>query len=444
VLTRRQFLASGGAAAVATLAPGRLIAALERQKAAAPATPSDWPGIKAQFDLNPEHLQFSSFYLASHPRPVRRAIEDFRRALDADPYLVVEHGLFESEVDNVQLRLAETVAGYLGGRPDEIAFATNTTTGLALVYHGLQLSAADEVLTTEHDHYSHHESIRLAALRSGATWRKIPLFEQPEQCSVSEVLERIRRAMTDRTRVLGVTWVHSSSGVRLPIRDIAALLADLNARRDEADHVLLVVDGVHGLGAVDETVATMGCDFFCAGTHKWMFAPRGTGIVWAKADRWARLRPVVPSFSSLEAFEAWMNGTPLTSPNTASRVTPGGFQAYEHQWAMGEAFRFHEQIGRARVAGRIRALNDRCKAGLAKVPGLRLHTPRDAALSAGLVCFEIAGMNEGEVVRRLMERRIVASTSPYRTSYARLAPSLVNDEHEVDQVVQAVREVARS
>jgi selenocysteine lyase/cysteine desulfurase len=46
---------------------------------------------------------------------------------------------------------------------------------------------------------------------------------------------------------------------------------------------LLVVDGVHGIGAVDETIAEMGCDFFCAGTHKWMFAPRGTGILWARA-----------------------------------------------------------------------------------------------------------------------------------------------------------------
>src|SRR5262249_49375438 len=150
-----------------------------------------------------------------------------------------------------------------------------------------------------------HESIRLSTERNGASWRRIRLFDDSAAATVDGIVGRIREAISPATRVVGVTWVHSQTGVRLPIRQIAAALAEVNKTRDDGDHVLLVVDGVHGLGCVDENVAGMGADFFCAGAHKWMFAPRGTGLVWARADRWALLRPVIPSFSEFEPYIAW-------------------------------------------------------------------------------------------------------------------------------------------
>jgi selenocysteine lyase/cysteine desulfurase len=188
----------------------------------------------------------------------------------------------------------------------------------------------------------------------------------------------------------------------------------------------------------------MGCDFFCAGAHKWMFAPRGTGIVWAKAASWARLKPLIPSFSDLELYEAWKDGRPPRGPNNANRVSPGGFLAYEHQWAMGAAFRMHQQIGRARIAARIRELNSRCKDGLAAIRGVKLHTPRDPGLSAGICCFEVQGLSPDAVVRELLARRIVASTSPYKVSYARLSASIFNTPEEVDRAVSAVRSLTTS
>jgi selenocysteine lyase/cysteine desulfurase len=95
------------------------------------------------------------------------------------------------------------------------------------------------------------------------------------------------------------------------------------------------------------------------------------------------------------------------------------------------------------VAGRIRELNDRCKRALAAIPGVRVITPMDPALAAGIVCFEVHGMDAGEVAKRLVARHIVAGPSPYLPSYARFAPSLVNNEADVDSAVGAVREIAR-
>src|SRR4029077_274639 len=154
---------------------------------------------------------------------------------------------------------------------------------------------------------------------------------------------RLKRAIGPRTRVVALTWVHSCSGVRLPVRRLTQVVADANRSRDDHERMLVVLDAVHGFGNQEETLAQLGCDFFAAGTHKWIFAPRGTGIVWARAESWASLRPTIPTFSDQTMFEAWMeqNAPPVTR---AGSVSPGGFKAYEHQWAMAEAFAFHQQI----------------------------------------------------------------------------------------------------
>jgi isopenicillin-N epimerase len=433
-LTRRQFLAVPAVLGAATLLPGSLVAALAQETPALPDL-SGWDRVRAQFSLDPGWMHFASFFIASHPAPVRDAIEAWRRAMDRDPFRVIEHGMFEGDAHNIPLQVRGAIARYLGGRAEEVALTRSTTESLALVYHGLPLKAGDEVLATTHDHYSHHESIRLATRRAGASMRRISLFEDAAETTVDALTARLLQALKPETRVVGLTWVHSSTGIRLPIREMARALKE---RRPD---VLLVVDGVHGIGAADETIATMGADYFCAGCHKWMFAPRGTGLIWANAENWARLTPLVPNFSDLESYNAWAEDRDPAPPTNAARMMPGGFHAFEHQWAMGAAFAMHEKMGRARVAARIRALNDQLKAGLAGNPKVRIHTPMSGDLSAGLVAFEVDGMKPDAVVAKLLEQRIIASTSPYAVSYARLAPSLVNTPEEVERAIRAVHAI---
>jgi len=444
-ISRRGFLAAGATAAVAAaataFAPGRLLAALEKDRAPMPDL-STWANVRAQFQLSPNQLHFSNFFIASHPKPVRDAIDSYRRVIDSEPFLAVDTRMFQSETDNLQLRIRDDLAPYLGANRDEIALTGNTTTGLALFYAGLRLSRGDEILTTDQDHYSHHESIRFATERAGAAMRKVVLYADPGNATREEVTRNLRAAIRPNTRVVGLTWVHSSTGVCLPIRALADVVDEANRGRTDENRILLMVDGAHGLGAVDESVGSLGCDFFSAGTHKWMLGPRGTGILWGQTDRWARLRPTIPTFASLEAFNAWMRGDTNPRPVTAYDVTPGGFHAYEHQWAMSAAFKLHEAIGRPRASGRIRDLNTRLKDGLAAMQQVKLRTPRDPAMSAGLVCFEVAGTSNADVVRRLLGKRIVASTAPYAKDYVRLSPSLVNNEAEVDAALRAVAEIA--
>jgi selenocysteine lyase/cysteine desulfurase len=153
------------------------------------------------------------------------------------------------------------------------------------------------------------------------------------------------------------------------------------------------------------------------------------------------MRPVVPTFFSPDVFEAWEQERDPQTPARAAWFSPGGFQAYEHYWALPEAIRFHQNIGPARVTARIHELNGQMKEGLARMPHVQLYTPRDENLAAGIVCFDVKGMKPGEVVKRLLAQRIVASTTPYRVSHARLACSVVNTPQEVDTALRAIRDL---
>ncbi len=320
-----------------------------------------------EFDLAPDWIHLGTFYLVSHPRMVREAVERYRRALDANPLSIEE--LFDSAHadDNLATRSKVALAAYLGGRREEIALTPNTTTGLALLYNGLRIRPDQEILTTEHDHYVHHESIRYAAERSGAAVRFVALHDFPAgaaRASVAEMVERLRRAISPKTRAVGLTWVHSATGLKLPIPELAEVVARANSGRADADRCLLIVDGVHGFGVENVDAAQLGADFFVASAHKWLFAPRGTGLIWGREEAWAEIRPTIPNFDpdGGRAFDAWLERSALP-PTRAAFVSPGGFTAYEHQFAIADALEFHRLLGRSRITSRIHKLNSRIRRG---------------------------------------------------------------------------------
>jgi selenocysteine lyase/cysteine desulfurase len=135
----------------------------------------------------------------------------------------------------------------------------------------------------------------------------------------------------------------------------------------------------------------------------------------------------------------------VSAPTTAVAFTPGGYQAFEHRWALAAAFAFRHELGRERAAERTRALARQLKEGLAGIPGLVVRTPAAASLSSGLVCCDVPDAAEPETfVRRLLdEHGVVASLTPYATRYLRFGPSIANSEDEVDRAVEAVRALAR-
>jgi selenocysteine lyase/cysteine desulfurase len=436
-MRRREFLIGSGVtlgAAACLRSPAARAAGSSAATAAAPAKPpGSWREVKAEFgQLDPKLAHFAGFFLASHPRAVREAIETHRRGLDDNPYEYIE-----SNIGRFEPAVRQAAADYFGGASDDYALTDSTTMGLGLVYGGLQLKPGQEILSTAHDHASTFIACDLRAERNGTPVRRVALYDNqdPARADADAIVKTLADAVRPETRVVAVTWVHSGTGVKLPIRRLAEAIARKNAGRAEADRALLCVDGVHGFGIEDVRADDLGCDFFIAGCHKWIFGPRGTGLVWAKPGAWPAIRPSTCSFDVM-----WRKGELPAS----SAMTPGGFHSFEHRWALEAAFRFHLGLGKARVAARIHELNRHLKAELARIPRVRVMTPASDELAAGINCFLIDGRTPPQVVQALRQRNVVASVTPgfYKPPYARLSAGLLTLEEDVDAALAAVRGVA--
>ena len=435
-MRRRQFL--GGAAGASALVAGAKVPAAIAQTSKAGLAGmggGDWSEFRKLFPLTRDYVQLSTFLIASHPKPVSDEIEKIRTALDENPAVFLKSA-FPTRDTAVQTAAAR----YLGGEAQQYALTDSTTMGLSMVYSGLKLQPGDEILQTEHEHYSSDMALEFGSRRSGATIRKIPLYEDSLQFSVEDCVRRLKTAIADKTRVVACTWVHSSSGVKLPIRAMADVIDAVNATREPADQIIFCVDGVHGLGIEDIDVSTLGCDFFIGGTHKWIFGPRGTGIIWGSDRGWERCEAIIPSFSA--STFVWRGLISQDQVPVGAHMTPGGFHSFEHRWALPAAFDLHLQLGKANVQKRIHQLNTQSKEGLAKMPHVTVHTPLSPELSSGFTCFEVDGITPQDVVKKAFEKGIIMSNSPYRKTFARFAPSLLNNEAEIDRALAAISAMA--
>jgi selenocysteine lyase/cysteine desulfurase len=402
----------------------------------------DWRAVRDLFPLSKDLIHLSTFLFVSQPKPVAEMVELYRKKIDEDT-LWIDRAAFDDAEGHPFSALKRSIAEYVGGAADELCMTSNATQALAMAYHGLRIRPDQEILTTEHDHYSQHESIRFAAERSGCRVRYVSLYDDGVKANASDMVSRLERAITPRTRAVGVTWVHSCTGVKLPIAPVAEAVGRANRGRAPVDRCLLIVDGTHGFGNQDVDVAKTGADFFATSTHKWLFGPRGTGFLWGRSDVWPEMRPTIPTFDpeASEPWDAWMNRKSLP-PTKAKFVSPGGFLAFENLLGVRAAIDLHRSIGRDRIAARVHELNSAFRDGAARIPGVALHTPNDPEVSGGISCYEVRGLKPGEVEHALNEKRIRTTTSPYRVSYARVGAGIVNFPEEIDTVLREIRALA--
>jgi len=416
---RRDFLKQAGILAAA-LPLGASLPTLASAAATAPLPRNKWAQLQQLFDQDPDYLHFSNFLITSHPKPVREAIEQHRAAIDKNPGLAMDWdlGVIEQREENVRVWAAR----YLQANAKQIALTGSTTEGLATIYGGVHVRADQEILTTVHEHYATHTILALRTERDDTRVRKIPLFKDVYHASKDEILANIDNAIRPETRVLGMCWVHSGSGLKLPIGEIGAIVDKHNRGRSDADRIVYVVDGVHGFGVDNLNFAQMNCDFFIAGTHKWMFGPRGTGIICSRFEEVRYVTPIIPTFSEATAFSTTM--------------TPGGYHAFEHRWALDEAFKLHLQLGKADVEARIHALNSYLKQHLQQRSQIELVTPLSPALSAGFTFFRVKGKDSDKIAAHLMANRVIADAVHRDVGpVIRTAPGLLNDEAQIDRLL---------
>ena len=181
---------------------------------------------------------------------------------------------------------AESVGAFLGCRGDRLAFVDNATAACNSVMRSIDWRAGDEVLVSDHGYGGVTRAAAFFAGERGAVLRTLawPFPASSEDAFV----DAVAAAISPRTRLAVLDHVTSETALVLPI---AAMAAACRARG-----VPVLVDGAHAPGAIDLDIGSLGADWYAANLHKWAFAPRGCGVLWAAPERRADLHPAVLSW----------------------------------------------------------------------------------------------------------------------------------------------------
>ncbi len=368
-----------------------------------------WRSVRSQFLMRPGLTHMNSATIGATPRPVVGALSDFLWETESDPQDQV-FGAPHRRMDEVRERAAD----FLGASAPEVALMRNTTEGMNAVAQGIDLGPGDQILTTNHEHPGGTVCWEYVAQRTGAEIVRIEMPAPAED--EDQILDLVSSHLTARTRVCSFSHVCTITGLVMPLGRIA----ELTRPRD----ILLVCDGAQAPGMLDVDVPSLGVDTYASSSHKWMLAPKGTGLLYIREGVQNRVRPLF-LHSGYGAYTA-SSGT----RNVATIL------------AHGVAMEFHDTIGRGKVEARCRELQGRLRAQLMEMEGFTILTPSEEALSAGILTISLKAHDYRAVRQAMLEDHgFVLKNGKAEYSAIRISTHIFNSEEDVDRLTEALAQV---
>lgn len=201
--------------------------------------------------------------------------------------------LFFREVDMLMHDARASLATYIGARPQDVVYVTNSTYGVNVAAHafGNHLQSGDEILTTDHEYGACDRAWHQHCVSKGIRYirAEIPIPVPSSQ----ELVEIIWSKVTARTKVLFLSHITSPTAVRLPVEELCA--------RAKAAGIRSVVDGSHAPGHVPLDLSTLQADVYTANCHKWMCTPKGSAFLWVNEDLHQLMSPLIVSWGRASA-----------------------------------------------------------------------------------------------------------------------------------------------
>lgn len=389
-MKRRDFLSSVGATGLlAGVAPALEAASRLGAFEPSPADPDEkiFAEARKHFLIPAGIVYCNTGTLGASPIEVVTALAEGNRKLErtlADwPY---EKPDGEPLTGYQELRDVRALAGSLiNATVDEIAITQNATVAMSMLANGLDLAAGDEVVSTDHEHAGGISGWRLRAKRHGVIVKEVAL--DPLLAGGPEAIEKaFADAMTPRTKVVMFSHITSGLGILMPAKELCALAHGRGA--------LAIVDGAQAVGQIPVDVQALGADAYVTSPHKWLMAPKGTGILYIKRD-------VQDRFWTTLASSRWDD-----REKGAFRFMQYGTGSVPVSEGLVAALKFVSKIGVDRIARWDRMLSTRLRDGLEKIPAARLSSPSDRRLASAITTFRVEGVRAKALQDALWARKI--------------------------------------
>src|SRR2546426_1630768 len=426
--TRRNFLLlagkSLGLAALSSATVASLLKSVEAAtKTVAHLTPEEaaidedyWAIIQNSFTVTRGIINLNNGGVSPSPRIVTEALVRYQwQQEDATAYTMWQ--ILEPQSETIRTGLAEL----FGCDREEIAITRNASESLEILLMGMDFKPGDEILTTTQDYPRMLTTLRQREKREGLKLKLIQIPIPPK--NLVEITAAFEHGITNRTRLILIAHQINITGQITPVKAVCEMA--------RAKGIETIVDGAHSFGQFDFKRNDLQCDYFGTSLHKWLYSPKGTGLLYVRREKIEKLWPLMAAESKqapdIRKFEEI--GTHSAAPKLA----------------IGESLLFHNGIGGKRKEVRLRYLSRYWMNKLKDVPKVRFNTSFDPNQSCAIANVHIEGSNPSAIGSYLFSKHHIFTTPIIHEEFQgiRITPNVYTTLRELDRFCEEMETIAR-
>ncbi|MGQ0543459.1 MAG: aminotransferase class V-fold PLP-dependent enzyme [Blastocatellia bacterium] len=428
LIDRRKFLSFAGkglglaalsSATVASLfknikAAGKAVDHLSPLQAA--ADEDFWAVIQQSFSVTRGIVNLNNGGVSPSPRMVTEAFVRYTwQQEDATAYTMWQ--ILEPQSETIRTGLAEI----FGCDAEEIAITRNASESLEILLMGMDFKSGDEILTTTQDYPRMLTTLKQRELREGLKLKLIKIPIAPKD--VNEIAAAYEQALTPKTKLILISHQVNLTGQITPVRKVCEMA--------RARGIETIVDGAHSFAQFDFKRDDLQCDYYGTSLHKWLYAPKGTGMLYVKKDKIAKVWALMASEDK--------------NKNDIRKFEEIGTHSAAMRLAIGEAVLFHNAIGGKRKEERLRYLSRYWMNNLKDIPKVGFNTSFDPAQSCAIANFKIDGVDPVALGGYLMSKHKIFTTPIVHPEFTgiRITPNVYTTLWELDRFCNVVKSVAK-
>jgi selenocysteine lyase/cysteine desulfurase len=427
--TRRDFLSlAGKGLGLAALSLPAIDSLLKQVEAAtrnvAHLTPEQaamdedyWSVIQNSFTVTRGIINLNNGGVSPSPRIVTEALVRYIwQQEDATAYTMWQ--LLEPQSETIRTGLAEI----FGCDREEIAITRNASESLEILLMGMDFKPGDEILTTTQDYPRMLTTLRQRERREGLVLKMVKIPIPPKD--LNEIVAAFERGITKRTKLILMSHQVNITGQITPVKAVCEMA--------RAKGIETIIDGAHSFAQFDFKQKDLGCDYFGTSLHKWLYAPKGTGLLYVKRHKIEKLWPLMAAESK--------------QSNDIRKFEEIGTHSAAPRLAIGEAMLFHHGMGGKRKEARLRYLSRYWMNRLKNVPKVRFNTSFDPNQSCAIANVEIVGIDPTAIGSYLFNKHRIFVTAIMHEEFKglRITPNVYTTLGELDRFCNEMEKIART
>ena len=374
-----------------------------------------WESVKGQFEFAPGLRYFNNASLGASPVSVQKATNKYIKTLDGFPSKYMWGGWKENKEE-----VRKNIATLFSVSEEEIALIHNTTEGMNLIARSFDLQAGDEVILADHEHASGTIPWEVWQETKGVKLVRPTLPIIPK--SVDEVVAIYKKAITSKTKVISMCHIVNTNGMILPVKEVSEMAHDRG--------ILVAVDGAQSAGMLQIDLHDLGCDFYTASSHKWLFSPKGVGILYAKEGSQHYLQPLMVARGH--------------NDKSIRRLENYNTRNLPEVLGLGTAVQFIDKIGQEKIQNRSFELKTYFRSKLEGKPKFILKTPAANELSGAIQVVEIVDKDVLIVKKQLYDEYGIdcRPMTGFNLNALRISLSVYITKKDIDYLVEALDHLA--